>query len=187
MIGNQAAEAKPKNGDYPSDRAGKGHAVRFGKALFESNAIAQAGRDAVLLAIFIAFTEDRLFYRTAPRFWRAELMQRFGIRSAKDLIRIRGRAVDAGILTYIEGSRAVAPEYWSAVPDWLTPFMGSQKGTDESSTRSLSRSQLRSRKGTESGTESGALSYTRTKTPTPTPKGVGGKGISIPKALEAAP
>ena len=50
--------------------------IQYSKALFESPHVEIAGRDAVLLTLFIVAIEDKLFYSKAPAFWRAQLMDR---------------------------------------------------------------------------------------------------------------
>ena len=73
-------------------------AIRYLKALLNSDATRMAGRDAVLLTLFIVAREDSLYYSKAPAFWRAEVMRQLQIKSPKDIVRIRNRAIDAGIL-----------------------------------------------------------------------------------------
>jgi hypothetical protein len=143
-------------------------ALHYCKALFESDAIKICGRDAVLFVAFIVTVEDKLYYKAAPRFWREELMRRIGYRSPKDLSRVRKRAINAGLILYTKGSRAITSSYWVLVPDWLEPFLRSQKGTQNAvdvPETERNKSAKRSQKGTQSGTQSGTHS-----TPNPKPQ-----------------
>ena len=143
---------------YPTDRKSCGYSIRYIRALLESDAIRDYGTEAVLLAVFIASREDRLHYSKPPKFWRAELMDKFGKGSPKDFLRIRNEAVEAGLLFHKEGTRKQPGLYWTLVPDWLLPrFEAFRKGNGTI--------KKRSQKGTELGTELGTLSIPSTHIP----------------------
>lgn len=158
-------------------------ALTYTKALFRSDGIRIAGRDAVLLAAFIAAREDDLRFRQAPRFWRAEIMDRFAIASPKDFIRIRNRAIEEGLLEYVEGDRITPASYWVLIPDWLADHMGdpfpkrnakpeltsSQTGTDDQFSRSQNGTHSGTDQGTDEGTDQGTLS-SPSPIPVPDPK-----------------
>ena len=137
--------------NYPTDRKSCGYSIRFIKALLSSDAIRDYGPEAVLLAVFIASREDRLHYAKPPKFWRSELMDKFGKGSPKDFLRIRNEAITAGLLYHLEGTRKNPGLYWTLVPDWLrSRFEAFPKRNGTKSTRSQN--------GTELGTELGTLS-----------------------------
>lgn len=142
---------------YPKDRAGDGFAIRFIKALLASDAIRNYGTEVVMLVIFIVSREDRLHYKQAPRFWRAEIMDRFGWKSPKQFRRVIETATLSGLLHYTPGNRTCPGLYWVTVADWLPadPFR-------KRNGKSLFRSEYGTRNGTESGTESGTLSIPST-------------------------
>jgi len=141
--------------DYPTDRKSSGYAIRFIKALLNSDAIREFGTEAVLLAIFIASREDKLHYRRAPMFWRAELMDRFGNGSPKGFLRIRNAAIEAGLLHYTEATRTKPGKYWTLVPDWLLPqFEAFRKRNGSTSTRSENGTASGTANGTANGTHS---------------------------------
>ena len=109
---------------YPAkERQRSGFKDRLSTALFRSGAIKHAGKDAVLLALFVATKEDLLHYQRPPQIWRAELMDQLAIGSPKGVIAARKAAIDSGIIHYVEGSRTKPPTYWTLVPDWLAPHM----------------------------------------------------------------
>jgi hypothetical protein len=148
--------------NYPTDRKSCGYAIRFIKVLLNSDAIRDFGTEPVMLAIFIASREDRLHYSKPPKFWRAELMDKFGKGSPKDFLRIRNEAVEAGLLFHKEGTKKTPGLYWTLVPDWLLPrFEAFPKRNGIKSTRSQNGTE----KGTESGTEKGTHSIPITHTP----------------------
>ena len=147
---------------YPTDRKSCGYAIRFIKVLLNSDAIRDFGTEPVMLAIFIASREDRLHYSKPPKFWRSELMDKFGKGSPKDFLRIRNEAVEAGLLFHKEGTKKTPGLYWTLVPDWLLPrFEAFPKRNGIKSTRSQNGTE----KGTESGTEKGTHSIPITHTP----------------------
>jgi hypothetical protein len=158
---------------YPSEERQRFQlfAFHYTKALFSSEAIRIAGRDAVLLVAFIASREDHLRYGSAPRFWRTEVMERFGIRSPKDLIRIRNRAIEAGLLAYKEGDRMTPASYWVLVPPWLTDHINPfPKRNEFGNGKPVCRSQNGTGSGTDVGTDVGTHS---TPNPIPNPKDTG--------------
>jgi len=144
------------------------------KSLLRSGTVREIGADAALLVLLVASYEDRLRYEKAPSFWRAELMDRLGIRSPKDLVRIRNKAVAAGLLHHTQGTRTTPGFYWTLVPDWmeskirpvpkteLVDANRSQNGTDGASNRS--------RAGTGKGTGKGTLSIPITYNPSNMPE-----------------
>ena len=137
--------------NYPTDRKSCGYSIRYIKALLSSDAIRDYGPEAVLLAVFIASREDRLHYAKPPKFWRSELMDKFGKGSPKDFLRIRKEAITAGLLYHLEGTRKNPGLYWTLVPDWLhSRFEAFPKRNGTKTTRSQN--------GTELGTELGTLS-----------------------------
>jgi hypothetical protein len=160
---------------YPGQSRQKvGYSIRFIKSLLASDAVREIGADAVLLAIFIASREDKLHYKKAPAFWRGELMDRFGIKSPKDFIRIRDRAVDAGLLHHEKGTRFTPGLYWSLVPKWMENRMRAVPKTERKEQpepfpkrngKSSSRSQNGTEVGTDEGTEVGTLSIPYTHIP----------------------
>ena len=144
--------------DYPTDRVSCGYSIRFIKALLESDAIRDHGPEAVLLSVFIASREDRLHYAKPPKFWRAELMDKLGKGSPKDFLRIRNRAIEAGLLFHQEATRTTPGLYWTLVPEWLLPrFEAFRKGNGKQPNRS--------EKGTAKGTAKGTLSIPCTHNP----------------------
>jgi hypothetical protein len=191
---------------YPPDRKSSGHAVRFSKALFRSDAISRAGRDAVLLSLLVAGEEDRLHYSKPPQLWQAEIMRRLDLKSPKKLLHLRQRGVDAGFLHYYKGNRHYPGIYWTLVPDWLEPFYfknsaGGILKHSQNSADGTSEASQNSAGGTLNGFQNsagGMLSYTPLKsTPFSThweKPGEGGEKISreeeearLDPALEAAP
>jgi hypothetical protein len=146
---------------YPTDRKSCGYAIRFIKVLLNSDAIRDFGTEPVMLAIFIASREDKLHYSKPPKFWRSELMDKFGKGSPKDFLRIRNEAVEAGLLFHKEGTKKTPGLYWTLVPEWLRPrFEAFPKRNGIKSTRSQNGTE----KGTESGTEKGTHSITHVPT-----------------------
>ena len=144
--------------DYPIDRKNCGYAIRFIKALLNSDAIREHGEDAILLTIFVASREDRLHYAKAPMFWREELMDRFGKGSVNAFLRMRKSAIQAGLICHIEGTRVKPGMYWTLIPDWLRPqFEAFRKRNGSTSKRSAS--------GAPNGAPNGALSIPSTQDP----------------------
>jgi hypothetical protein len=142
---------------YPTDRKSCGYAIRFIKVLLNSDAIRDFGTEPVMLAIFIASREDKLHYSKPPKFWRSELMDKFGKGSPKDFLRIRNEAVEAGLLFHKPGTKKTPGLYWTLVPEWLRPrFEAFPKRNGIKTTRSQNGTE----KGTESGTEKGTHSIT---------------------------
>lgn len=159
--------------------------MRYTKALLRSGAVREIGSDAALLVLLVASYEDRLHYEKPPSFWRAELMDRLGIRSPKDLVRIRNKAVAAGLLHHTQGTRTTPGLYWTLVPDWMESKIGpvpktelvdsnrSQNGTDHPANRSQNGTDgnsTRSRTGTGKGTGKGTLSTPYTQNPSNMPE-----------------
>lgn len=114
---------------YPEDRKSCGHAVRFTKALFASQAAAKAGSSGLLLVMFIAATEDRLHYFKPPLFWQSEILKQLGFRSPRQLQRARQKAVDCGLLHYQRGNKHGPATYWTLVPDWLEPSYSQKRNS----------------------------------------------------------
>jgi hypothetical protein len=148
---------------YPAkERQNCGYAIRYSKALLDSDAMRHHGRDTVLLVLFIVGREDRLHYKEPPKFWRSEIMERFAIKSPKDYVRIRNAAVNAGLLHYVEGSRIVPSSYWTLTPRWLFIPRDPFPKRNESG---LTRSQNGTDMGTDEGTDMGTLSIPYTQNP----------------------
>lgn len=120
---------EPPKATYPTDRKSCGHAVRFTKALFASQAAAKAGSSGLLLVMFIAATEDRLHYFKPPLFWQSEILKQLGFRSPRQLQRARQKAVDCGLLHYQRGNKHGPATYWTLVPDWLEPFYSQKRNS----------------------------------------------------------
>jgi hypothetical protein len=81
---------------YPKNRVGWLHA--FCLLLARAEVAREIGRDAALLILIIAIQEDVQQYQTAPIYFDAELQRATGIRSQKQLDRVRQKAVAAGWL-----------------------------------------------------------------------------------------
>jgi hypothetical protein len=107
---------------YPAKRMGWLHSI--GLLLARAEVAREIGRDATLLILIIAIQEDVQQYQTAPIYFDAELQRATGIRSQKQLDRVRQKAVAAGWL-YVDrdadGDSSVA-RYWTVIPDRLNVF-----------------------------------------------------------------
>jgi hypothetical protein len=107
---------------YPANRMGWLHS--FGLLLARAEVAREIGRDAALLILIIAIQEDVQQYQTAPIYFDAELQRATGIRSQKQLDRVRQKAVAAGWL-YVDrdaaGDSSVA-RYWTVIPNRLNVF-----------------------------------------------------------------
>jgi hypothetical protein len=108
--------------NYPANRLGWLH--KFCSLLVRAEVAREIGRDAMLLILAIAVQEDALKYGSAPIFFDSELQRLTGIRSLKQLGRIRQKAVDAGWLSVVrsrDGDQNVA-QYWTLIPQRLNVF-----------------------------------------------------------------
>jgi hypothetical protein len=96
----------------------------IGLLLARAEVAREIGRDATLLILIIAIQEDVQQYQTAPIYFDAELQRATGIRSQKQLDRVRQKAVAAGWL-YVDrdaaGDSSVA-RYWTVIPNRLNVF-----------------------------------------------------------------
>jgi hypothetical protein len=150
---------------YPTDRKKTGYAIRFIKALLNSDALRDYGSDVVMLAILIASTEDKLHYSKAPRFWRNELMNRFGKSSPNWFVRVRDSAINAGLIHHTPATRTHSGEYWTLVPDWLShEFEPYQNHTGSDTANGIPYS-IHTGSDTASDTASDTLSITLTHNP----------------------
>lgn len=137
--------------DYP--KRGSHFAHKFVRIVHKSCACQLIGRDAVLLCIFIAHTEDAARYSGPVRFWNSQLSETMGFRSPKQLQKARAKAVEAGWLVYLErGTRAVG-EYFVDIPQQYSAVTSSPMVDDFDES-------ILSADGTNSGTNSGTQSGT---------------------------
>jgi hypothetical protein len=107
---------------YPAKRMGWLHS--FAGLLARAEVAREIGRDAALLILIIAIQEDVQQYQSAPIYFDAELQRATGIRSQKQLDRVRQKAVAAGWLIVdrdVAGDSSVA-RYWTVIPDRLNVF-----------------------------------------------------------------
>jgi hypothetical protein len=110
---------------YPAKRMGWLHS--FAGLLARAEVAREIGRDAALLILIIAIQEDVQQYQSAPIYFDAELQRATGIRSQKQLDRVRQKAVAAGWLVVdrdAEGDALVA-RYWTVIPNRLNLFQDS--------------------------------------------------------------
>jgi hypothetical protein len=110
---------------YPQNRVGWLHA--FCLLLARAEVAREIGRDAALLILIIAIQEDVQQYQTAPIYFDAELQRATGIRSQKQLDRVRQKAVAAGWLIVDRDAAADASvaRYWTVIPNRLKVFQDS--------------------------------------------------------------
>jgi hypothetical protein len=110
---------------YPPNRVGWLHA--FCLLLARAEVAREIGRDAALLILIIATQEDVQQYQTAPIYFDAELQRATGIRSQKQLDRVRQKAVAAGwlIVDRDAGADASVARYWTVIPNRLNVFQNS--------------------------------------------------------------
>jgi hypothetical protein len=107
---------------YPANRMGWLHS--FCLLLARAEVAREIGRDAALLILIIAIQEDVQRYQAAPIYFDAELQRATGIRSQKQLDRVRQKAVAAGWLNVdrdAAGDSSVA-RYWTVIPNRLNVF-----------------------------------------------------------------
>jgi hypothetical protein len=110
---------------YPKNRVGWLHA--FGLLLGRAEVAREIGRDAALLILIIAIQEDVQRYQTAPIYFDAELQRATGIRSQKQLERVRQKAIAGGWLIVDLGTNgdASVARYWTVIPNRLHVFQDS--------------------------------------------------------------
>ena len=92
-------------------------AHRFCRILLKMCAANEIGPEACWLLTIIAHTEDAKGYRDAVSFFNGQLMPLVGFKSEDTLDRCRKRAIAAGWLTYIPGTKSVAGKYWVTIPE----------------------------------------------------------------------
>jgi len=99
---------------YPSGRQAF-FAMRYQAHLFNSESAIELGSDVLVLLMLISAAEDRAWYRRPVQFWNSTLMTKSGM-TRKRLFAARTKAVKAGWLSYSEGARSRAAEYFVTVP-----------------------------------------------------------------------
>ena len=89
---------------------------KFVRILHKACACQAIGRDAALLCVFIAHTEDAAKYSGPVRFWNSQLSETMAFKSPKQLTEARKRAIDAGWLVYLERGNRSTGEYFVTIP-----------------------------------------------------------------------
>lgn len=113
MITNTINQAYPKRDRH--------YGEELTRELFQS----QVGRDAKLLVLFIAHTEQAANYKEPATFGNAELEKVFGFHSPKSLNNARREAVESGWLLYDRLNNRTAGTYWTRIPkssDSVDPY-----------------------------------------------------------------
>lgn len=128
--------------EYP--KRGAFFASRFCRILQKSCAAQEIGRDACLLLVFIAQTEDAARYAGPVRFWNSQLLETMGYRSPKQLVTDRQRAIDHGWLEYWRNDNRSVGYYFVTIPERFRDV-----------TDSPMEEPIRSAGGTNNGTNSG--------------------------------
>lgn len=100
---------------YPKRSSHFAHKVT--RLLFKSCAAQDIGRDAVLLIVNIAHTEDAARYCGPVRFWNSQLVETMGFSGANQLNDARRRAIDAGWLHYERATNRAVGNYWVTIPE----------------------------------------------------------------------
>lgn len=99
---------------YPTGRE-QFHAMKLLFAAYESGAVADIGRDGLVLLGAIATLEDKLRYRREVTFHNSELQRRAGFSKWEQLDRARKRLVKHGWIYYRSQTRRPGV-YWTLNP-----------------------------------------------------------------------
>ncbi len=99
-------------------------ALHLSRLMSETSLANEIGPDACWLIQVIANAEDAKFYSGPVAFGNDQLAPLSGCRNVKALARVRDRAVAAGWLYYLPGSKHVYGRYWVTIPDALAPYLG---------------------------------------------------------------
>lgn len=143
MPSNDQWSAKSR---YPKRTSHFAH--KLTRLLFKSCAAQDIGRDACLLVVHIAHTEDAARYCGPVRFWNSQLVETMGFSGNKKLGEARDKAVAAGWLHYERQSNRKVGFYWTMIPDTLTelsdapietPIVSIGNGSQNSSRTSVER------------------------------------------------
>lgn len=91
-------------------------ALKFARVMVKTCVANELGQDVFTLLAVIAFTEDAACYRRPVNYHNSQLMSVCGFQTEDKLARVRHKAVEAGWLHYVGGSRRHPPLYWVAIP-----------------------------------------------------------------------
>ena len=100
---------------YPKRHSHFAH--KFVRMMFKQCLANEIGQDAVVLLAFIAHTEDAARYLRPVTFFNEQLAVMSGFKTVKSMDRARTKAIKAGWLHYVPGTKSVAGKYWVLIPD----------------------------------------------------------------------
>jgi len=112
---------------YPTDRQGRGFAIRFLKWLVESGATTEIGPEAVSVLVVVVTLEDRWHYQRAVNLYNEQLEIRAGFRNTKTMDVARDKAVKAGLLHYEPSVKRTPGVYWVLENDPQMPSINYQE------------------------------------------------------------